>query len=113
MANAERRLTKDQLELLRRKLEEERGRILAVLRGPTATLDSDGELTEFEEAAQRSTERSGQLEITERERLLLAEVERALERLRSGIYGFDEKTGDPIPYERLSAVPWAREGAEE
>ena len=112
MANAERRLTQDQLELLRRKLEEERRRIVTLLRGPAATVASDGELSEYEENAQRSAERSDQLEIAERERLLLAEVERALERLRAGTYGVDEETGDPIPYERLSAIPWARGSAD-
>jgi DnaK suppressor protein len=108
MARAERGLTKDQLETLRRRLEDERRRIVGVLQASEANAPSDEERSEFEETAQRSQEASDQLEIAERERALLADVERALAKLRSGTYGFDEKTGDPIPYERLAAVPWAR-----
>ena len=36
-------------------------------------------------------------------------VELALAKFANGQYGVSEKTGDPIPYERLVAVPWARE----
>lgn len=38
----------------------------------------------------------------------LREVEAALARLRSGSYGFCERCGAVIPYERLEAVPEAR-----
>ncbi len=107
MPNAERRLTDDQLKVLRRKLEEERSRILTVLRAPPPRA-ADEEQIEFEESAQRTAEQNDQLEIAERERALLVEVERALEKLRAGSYGTDEDTGEPIPYERLAAIPWAR-----
>ncbi len=40
----------------------------------------------------------------------LAEVESALERMASGSYGISEATGDPISYDRLRLVPWARTG---
>jgi RNA polymerase-binding transcription factor DksA len=49
----------------------------------------------------------------ERERALLAEVERALAKLDQGTYGVSEKTGAPITYERLAAMPWARHDVEE
>ena len=35
-------------------------------------------------------------------------VARALAKLESGAYGFCEETEEPIGYERLSVVPWAR-----
>ena len=38
----------------------------------------------------------------------LFEVDRALQRIRDGAYGFCEETGRPIPAERLRAIPWAR-----
>jgi DnaK suppressor protein len=101
-------LTKGQLDELRRRLEVERARILRVLGSPAAAPQPDQE-TELEEAAQRETERSRQLEVAARERALLADVERALAKLASGRYGLGEATGAPIPYERLVAVPWARE----
>lgn len=108
MANSERGLTKEQLELLHELLEKERRRILAVLRAPTVAVATDDEPNEFEEEAQRATQQSDQLNVGERERALLGDVERALEKLHTGTYGIDEATGEPIPYERLAVIPWAR-----
>jgi RNA polymerase-binding transcription factor len=101
-----------QLHELRRRLEQERARILRVLR---ATLDAPqpDQETEFEEAAQREAERTHDDEVAARERVLLAEVERALAKFDNGQYGVGERTGAPIPYERLAAMPWARDAIEE
>jgi DnaK suppressor protein len=38
----------------------------------------------------------------------LAEVEAAIQRLHRGVYGYCEATGEPIPPERLRALPWGR-----
>jgi DnaK suppressor protein len=111
MAHAPARLTKDQLDLLRRRLEEERTRILAILRTPTAA--SYDERSEPEEVAQRTAEQDERVEIADRERALLAEVERALGKFGTGTYGVDERTGQTIRYERLAAVPWARGDADD
>ncbi len=106
-------LTPTQLDALRRKLEEERARILRVLSAPAPAGPQPDQETELEEAAQRETERARRAEIDARERALLVEVERALAKLAAGRYGESEKTGDPIPYERLAAVPWARDAVGE
>ena len=37
----------------------------------------------------------------------LAEVERALRRIKDGAYGVSDVSGKPIPKERLEAVPYA------
>jgi DnaK suppressor protein len=100
VATNESALTKAQLETLRRRLEEERVRILGVLQASAAPDPPGDQETEIEEAAQRETERSHQ-------------VEHALAKLAGGTYGVSETTGDPIPYERLAAVPWARQGVDE
>jgi DnaK suppressor protein len=47
-------------------------------------------------------------ELATQERALLAEVEHALSKLDSGSYGISEASGEPIRYERLLALPWAR-----
>lgn len=110
MARQVPQLTNPQVDLLRVRLEEERRRILDVLRAapdvPGATPEE--ERSEFEEVAQRTAERSGELGVSMRERALLAEVDHALDKFRAGTYGLDEETGERIPYERLMAVPWAR-----
>lgn len=105
-------ITKAQLEALRRRLEEEGARIRRVLQAHAAAPPPEPE-SEMEEAAQRAVERDQQMEIVARERALLAEVERALAKLEAGTYGLSEKTGAPIPYQRLVAVPWARQGVDE
>jgi len=106
-------LTKTQLEELRRRLEQERARILAVLRDLPPRAPQPDQETEFEEAAQRETERSHDDDVTARERALLAEVDRALAKIDRGAYGLSERSGAPIPFERLAAVPWAREAIED
>ncbi len=102
-------LTNEQIEELHRRLEEERTRILQVLRATAPTAPQTDQVTETEEAAQRTTERTHDLELEGRERPLLAEVEWALRKLEEGKYGVSEKSGAPIPYERLAAIPWARQ----
>ncbi len=106
-------LTKAQLETLRRALEVERERIARVLAAPAGAAPSDDERTELEEVAQRSTEGEHQQRVVERERALLAEVERALAKLDAGTYGVSERSGAPIPFERLRSVPWARADVDE
>ena len=106
-------LTRSQIETLRRRLEDERERVIRVLESSAAAPPSDDERSEMEETAQRVTERAHQSGVAERERALLVEIDRALGKIGAGTYGTSEKTGAPIPYERLRAVPWARQGADE
>jgi RNA polymerase-binding transcription factor DksA len=53
-------------------------------------------------------EREKDLSILEQLESELAEIQAALRRVDEGTYGIDEVTGDPIPPERLEAVPTAR-----
>jgi RNA polymerase-binding transcription factor DksA len=39
---------------------------------------------------------------------VLYEVEQAIRRIRAGTYGICEESGQPIPAERLRAIPWTR-----
>jgi DnaK suppressor protein len=105
-------LTKVQLETLREKLQEERRRIVSLLQQPLSSIPTD-EPQEFEEVAQRAAEQEEQLDTNAPERALLADIERALRKMEDGEYGLSEKTGAPIPYDRLAAVPWARHDVDE
>jgi DnaK suppressor protein len=51
--------------------------------------------------------------LAEQERRILEEIEHALDKMDDGTYGLSEVSGQPIPYERLLAVPWARASVEE
>jgi DnaK suppressor protein len=48
------------------------------------------------------------LEVAERERRLLLEIDNALAKFEDGTYGFCEDTGEPIEAGRLDAQPWTR-----
>lgn len=43
-----------------------------------------------------------------RARETMGDVEHALERIEDGTYGWCERCGEPVPFERLEAIPWAR-----
>ena len=45
-------------------------------------------------------------------RQTIDEIDAALERISKGTYGICEYSGEPIPKERLKAIPWARERVE-
>ncbi|HET7753581.1 MAG TPA: TraR/DksA family transcriptional regulator [Anaeromyxobacteraceae bacterium] len=107
-------LTAEQLASLRAQLEQERRRLVGVLYAahPAPTAAAEGP-TDLEEEAQRVTEQAHVLGVAERERALLVEVDRALAKFDAGTYGISEKTGDPIPFERLAVMPWARQGVDE
>jgi DnaK suppressor protein len=51
--------------------------------------------------------------IADRLREELAAIERAEERLAEGTYGRSIESGEPIPDERLEAIPWAERTVEE
>jgi RNA polymerase-binding protein DksA len=42
------------------------------------------------------------------ERKILEEIESALSRIEDGTYGICQGRGEPIPKQRLKAIPWAR-----
>jgi len=48
------------------------------------------------------------LELMDSERKLVKEIDEALQRIEDGTYGICEGSGEPIPKQRLRAIPWAR-----
>jgi DnaK suppressor protein len=87
----------------------------ALVGNSTATLKEESELNagangearEFEDDAQKLTtlELEGTLEARDTVRLI--NVERALRKIDEGTYGVSDVSGEPIPIERLNAVPEA------
>ncbi|HKA87155.1 MAG TPA: TraR/DksA family transcriptional regulator [Haliangiales bacterium] len=107
-------LTDAQLTKLRqalaRKRDELRRKSRAHVEGATR---SDEELIDDGDVAMRSATTDELLDLADHERKLLAEVERALAKMDAGTYGVSEATGEPIPYARLGAVPWARNNVDD
>jgi DnaK suppressor protein len=68
---------------------------------------STREAVEFEDDAQRldTLERDGNLVVRDVQRL--ERVDRALKKIEEGTYGLSDISGQPIPRERLEAIPEA------
>jgi DnaK suppressor protein len=67
--------------------------------------NASGEAREFEDDAQKlvTLELEGSLEARDTARL--TNIERALRKIEEGTYGLSDASGEPIPIERLNAVP--------
>jgi RNA polymerase-binding transcription factor DksA len=103
--------TPEQLEHFRTLLLRERdaieGRIRereALIRARVRQPDEPADLTD---EAQMLVQHDQAIAENELDRDTLAQVERALRRIEEGTYGISEVSGQPIPLDRLEAVPWA------
>jgi len=68
---------------------------------------SAGEALESEDDAQRLAMLELDGNLVARNIRRLAQIERALEKIDDGTYGISDASGDPIPIERLEALPEA------
>ena len=116
-------MTKDELAHFERRLLDERARVTDVLqRGRADAADDEardqaGDLSAFpfHPADLGTDEMQRELDdaVATGEAATLAEIDAALERLyrTPERFGLDERTGAPIPRERLELIPWARRAA--
>jgi DnaK suppressor protein len=108
------RLTVAQLQGLQRSLEAKRSELRRKAHDNlTAATVSDEHLIEPEDIARHETSSAEMLGLADRQRELVEEIDAALRRMELGTYGISESSGEPIPYNRLVAVPWARNAAHE
>lgn len=63
---------------------------------------------DLEDLASTEQDRDRLYAHSEQDRATLRLIDEALDRLEQGIYGICQKTGEPIPLERLRQIPWAR-----
>jgi DnaK suppressor protein len=99
-------------EQARQRLAEERARIERELEGHGREESSD--------EPKDSGDQANELEQTDTDNALRAEsrqtleaIEKAEARLEEGTYGKSVVSGDPIPDERLEAIPWADRNVDE
>ena len=64
----------------------------------------------FADRGHSSEERGHVIAVVRALRSNLGDVERALAKIDAGTYGTCERCGQPIPRERLEAIPWAALG---
>lgn len=105
-------MDKEQLIYFRQRLLEEKARLQAELDRMTQDIQ-DNARDQFQEGA---LEQDVASDVFEQECMLaqqdmlrysLREIDRALERMNQGTYGYSDLSGLPIPIERLEALPWA------
>ena len=104
-------LTEEQVEALQQKLLQGREEILdrSRRRRPAGDAPLLGETRgDAADQAEIGFEQGMQVELTERDRHFLHEIEAALSRIQEGTYGVSERSGETIGFERLRVQPWAR-----
>lgn len=69
--------------------------------------DNGAEANEFEDDAQHTEQDVADQALRDTDDRRIGAIQRALEKIDEGTYGFSDRSGDPIPVERLEAVPEA------
>ena len=82
-------------------------RIAATQQGVKETVQDEEGVGDVEDEANLLSEREADLDETARDQQALAQIDKALERIKQGTYGVSEVSGKPIPIERLEALPTA------
>ncbi|AUX48939.1 molecular chaperone DnaK [Sorangium cellulosum] len=102
-------LTPEQLGELRQALEERRASLVALIdERQHAERDVSREVGDEMDEANAEGATSLTSKLLERDVRVLAEIDRALAKMKEGTYGMCEGTGEPIGYRRLRLRPWAR-----
>jgi len=72
-----------------------------------SNLDDNVSSADIVDQASSQTEKSVELRASNRRRKLISKIDKALNRLKDGTYGYCEETGEPIGLKRLIARPIA------
>ena len=107
--------TTEELLIFREALRKEKALIVksssATMQSGSITLDTN-EMSDDVDLASVNTGQDLTFRLLDRDRMRLTEINLALEKIKSGDYGFCEGTGKPIPKKRLELAPWTRHGVE-
>ena len=109
------RLTPQDIERFTERLRAEHDRLIAMY----ASARPDGEDPLLAEPGDTADLATGETEVAmslsraDVDHRRLAQVRRALRKLEEGTYGLSDLTQEPIPIERLEAIPWATANVEE
>ena len=109
-AHPDAELTEQQLIGLRERLIDERRKLTESLSSLADDLGvrPDCSISDWADAASFSETHRRTAEVAMGTRNMLSSVEEALARMAEGTYGVSVRTGEPIPFERLHALPWAQ-----
>ncbi len=105
-------LSDSERSILRERLELRRDELQARLAHDQAAATQAESLSEPMDAAEQTREQDDVV-LANRDRALLGDIEDALAKFETSDYGVGELSGEPIGFQRLQAVPWARVTADE
>lgn len=99
-----------QIEVLRKRLLEEKQRILDLYEQDLKAGQETGDFgtEDLVDQANAAWNRELNFALSDGERKQLLLIDAAIRRLDDGTYGFCLHSGEPIAFPRLQAVPWAR-----
>lgn len=104
-------LSKEEVLSFKQKLEQIRRSLTNTIRETTEDVKNLDQAKGYSQhQADEGTDDFGRtvnLEISNKESLVLRQVERALEKIDEGTYGLCDVTGKEIPIKRLQAIPYA------
>jgi DnaK suppressor protein len=103
-------LDPEQIEALRKRLLEEKQRILDLYEQDLKAGQETGDFgtEDLVDQANAAWNRELNFALSDGERKQLLLIDAAIRRLDDGTYGFCLHSGEPIAFPRLQAVPWAR-----
>jgi len=103
--------TQEELQTFKNLLLTEKEKILAksksTVEGGSIKIDTN-EMMDEVDLASATIEQNLTFRLLDRERKLLREINRALQKIKTGDYGYCEGTGESIPKKRLELTPWTR-----
>ena len=108
-------LTDQQMQELRSRLEAKRAELNELVKslGEVTGTKHDCAILDLADSASLHDMQRRAAALTAQHRETLAEIDAAIVRMGNGRYGISEMTGEPIAYQRLRAIPWARTGADD
>lgn len=104
-------LSKEQIEEFKERLENMKAKLSQTLEGNALEVKKPNEATGYSQhQADQGTDtfdRTISLEVTNKEYEILKQINRALKKIEEHTYGICDISGEPIPFARLSAIPYA------
>lgn len=102
------------VEKFKKLLLDQRARVLnrSISRGAEILKLNSDDLVDENDHAAAMVQQGLSLEVQERDRQVLLEIDRALAKMEQGAYGVCEDTEEPIDEARLEAQPWTRYSVE-
>ena len=114
-AHSDAKLSQEQLEALAACLADKRSELTERVANleQQIVIKDDCSLADATDAASLQENRLRARGMLDEHQKIINEIDAALRRLANGSYGVSEITGEPIAYDRLNLVPWARTGVDE